>query len=191
MVRLASLNEKLDGTAATGSDAEGWVIRYSSGVRAKVKIAEYVRLHKILTGVNARDVWRALAVSVIGDRIDAKRTAQALNCSAADIEALRKVPDPLGAILENVPDEFDQWVRGICADLQGHADALLGEIESAFEELAPLREDRGAFARAAQALAPEIRAALFLMLDGKELALHIWRTIKPEVTTPFRDDEEG
>lgn len=191
MVRLAALNEKLDGTTATGTDAEGWVLRYASGIRAKVKLAEYVRLHKVLTGVNARDVWRCLAVSVIGDRVDAKRTAQALNCSTADIEALRKIPNPLASILDNVPDEFDAWVRGICADLTAHADALLAEIEDAFEDLAPLREDRGAFARAAQQLDPTVRAAMFLMLDGKELALHIWRTIKPEVSTPFRDDEEG
>lgn len=128
---------------------------------------------------------------LVGDQIEAKRVAQALNCSASEIEAMRQVPDPLAAILDNVPDEFDQWVRGICANLTAHADALLSEIEAAFEELAPLRADRGAFARAAQNLAPEIRAALFLMLDGKDLALHIWRTVKPETTTPFRDDEEG
>ena len=191
LVRLAALNEKLDGTAATGSDAEGWVIRFASGLRAKVKLAEYVRLHKVLTGINARDVWRALAVTVIGDQIEAKRVAQALNCAASEIEAMRQVPDPLAAILDNVPDEFDQWVRGICAQLTEHADALMTEIQGAFEDLAPLREDRGAFARAAQQLAPEIRAALFLMLDGKDLALHIWRTVKPETSTPFRDDEEG
>lgn len=191
LVEMAAANEKLDGTPATGTDAEGWVLRYANGLRVKAKYAEYVRLHKVLTGINARDVWRTLAATIIGDKIDARRTAQALNCSAADIEALRKVPDPLGAILENVPDEFDQWVRGICADLTAHADALLSEIEEAFHDLAHLAEDRGSFARAVQALAPEIRAAMFLKLDGKDLALHIWKTIKPEVTTPFRDDEEG
>jgi len=191
LVQLAAVNEKIDGTAATGSDAEGYVLRFASGVRAKIKFAEYVRLHKVLTGVNARDVWRALAVTVIGDKADAKRTAQALTCSQVEIEAMRTVADPIGSILDNVPDEFDQWVRGICADLTARADTLLAEIEAAFEELLPLAEDRGAFARAAQRLDPAVRAAMFLMLDGKELALHIWRTIKPEVSTPFRDDEEG
>lgn len=191
LVRLAALNEKLDGSAATGSDAEGWVIRYASGVRAKVKLAEYVRLHKVLTGVNARDVWRALAVTVIGEKVDAKRVAQALACSQAEIEAMRRIANPLDSILQNVPDEFDAWVRGICAELTAHADALLAEIEASFEELLPLARDRGAFARAAQRLDPAVRAAMFLMLDGKELALHVWRTVKPETTTPFRGDEEG
>lgn len=191
LARMAAENSHLDGAAATGSDAEGWVIRFDSGARAKIKIAEYVRLHKVLTGINARDVWRALAVTIIDGKIEAKRVAQALNCSAAEIDAMRQVADPLEAILDNVPDEFDAWVRGICAQLTAAADALRGRIEAAFADLLPLRHDRGAFARKAQALAPEIRAALFLMLDGKDLALHIWRTIKPETTTPFRDDEEG
>lgn len=191
LARMAEENTHLDGTSATGSDAEGWVVRFASGARAKIKHSEYTRLHRILTGINARDVWRALAVTVIGNRVDAKRTAQALTCSAAEIEAMRTVADPIGAILDNVPDEFDQWVRGICAELTAHADALLTEIEASFEELLPLAGDRGAFARAAQRLDPAVRAAMFLMLDGKELALHIWRTIKPEVSTPFRDDEEG
>lgn len=191
LVKMAALNEKLDGSAATGSDAEGWVIRYVSGIRAKVKFAEYVRLHKVLTGVNARDIWRALAVTVLGPAADAKRTAQALNCSAADIEALRRVADPLEALLDGVPDEFDAWVRGICADLTEHAAALEAEIEDAFAERAHLRDDRAAFARSAQGLDPAVKAAMFLKLDGKNLDLHIWRNIRPETVTPFREDEEG
>lgn len=191
LVRLAALNEKLDGTAATGSDAEGWVIRFASGVRAKIKLAEYVRLHKVLTGVNARDIWRALAVTVLGPAADPKRTAQALNCAPAEIEAMRQVADPLAAILDNVPDEFDQWVRGICADLTAHVEALEAEIEDAFHDRAHLHTDRGAFARSVATLDPAVRAAMFLRLDGKDLALHLWRNVKPENTTPFRDDEEG
>ncbi|MFI5828784.1 RNA ligase [Streptomyces sp. NPDC051578] len=46
------------GAPATGTDAEGFVLRFASGVRAKAKIAEYVRLHKVLTGVTERDIWR-------------------------------------------------------------------------------------------------------------------------------------
>lgn len=191
LLRLAAENTKLDGTAATGSDAEGWVLRFASGVRAKAKLAEYVRLHHVLTGVNARDIWRALAVTVIGNGADTKRLAQAINCSAAEVDALRKTGAPIEAILKNVPDEFDQWVRGICADLTAHADALYAEIEAAFEERASLREDRAAFARSVSTLDPAVRAAMFLMLDGKDLALHVWRNIKPEVSTPFREDEEG
>jgi hypothetical protein len=36
LLRLAAENKKIDGTRATGTDAEGYVIRFSNGVRAKV-----------------------------------------------------------------------------------------------------------------------------------------------------------
>jgi RNA ligase len=167
------------------------VIRFASGLRAKVKFAEYMRLHKVLTGVNARDIWRALAVTVIGPGVDSKRAAQALGCSTSDLEALQRVPDPLGALVAGVPDEFDVWVRGICAELTDHAEALEAEIEDAFAARAHLRDDRGAFARSVQPLDSAVRAAMFLKLDGKDMTLHVWRTIKPETVTPFREDGDG
>jgi RNA ligase len=191
LVKLAATNEHLDGTAATGSDAEGWVIRFASGLRAKVKFAEYMRLHKVLTGVNARDIWRALAVTVIGPDVDAKRAAQALGCSVGDLEAMRRVSDPLGALVAGVPDEFDAWVRGICAELSEHAEALEAEIEEAYAGRRHLHNDRAAFARSVQQLDSAVKAAMFLKLDGKDVALHIWRAIKPETVTPFREDEDA
>jgi hypothetical protein len=32
---------------------------------------------------------------------------------------------------------------------------------------------------------------MFLVLDGRPLGLHVWRTLKPEGSTPFREDDEG
>ena len=40
---------------------EGFVVRFSSGLRIKVKFDEYVRLHRLITGVNARRIWELLA----------------------------------------------------------------------------------------------------------------------------------
>jgi hypothetical protein len=68
---------------------EGFVIRFQSGLRVKLKFEEYVRLHRILTGVNARTVWEALMEG-----------------------------NSLNEFLEKVPDEFYQWVRKTEADLR-------------------------------------------------------------------------
>jgi RNA ligase len=38
-------------------NSEGYVITYSHGVKVKVKFAEYVRLHRILTGLSPIAVW--------------------------------------------------------------------------------------------------------------------------------------
>lgn len=63
-------------------NAEGFVIRFESGLRLKLKFAEYVRLHHLLTQVNACIIW------------DLLRNNQ-----------------PFDALLEKVPDEFYVWVK--------------------------------------------------------------------------------
>lgn len=76
---LASLEEP---------NREGFVVAFESGVRVKIKFAEYVRLHKIITGVNARMIWEAMRDGV-----------------------------SLDALLDGVPDEIYQWVVSTRKDL--------------------------------------------------------------------------
>jgi len=70
------------------ANAEGFVVRFAGGLRLKMKLAEYVRLHRIMTHVNERVIWELL------------RTNQ-----------------PLEPLLEKVPDEFYLWVKRTRADL--------------------------------------------------------------------------
>lgn len=64
---------------------EGFVIYFPiSNVRIKIKLAEYVRLHKLVTGVSEIAIW----------------------------EHLRDGND-LDDLLEKVPDEFFQWVKKV------------------------------------------------------------------------------
>ena len=184
---------RLDGERSSGMDAEGYVIRYASGVRAKAKISEYVRLHKILTGITERDIWRYAGMQrLVGH--DPKRTAQALGVSAAEITALATAETgPLDAMLQQVPDEFDAWVRSVVADLELRAEELTGAIRVTYDLVAFLANDRGEFARATQKATtdPTVRAAMFHLLDGKPTDLLVWRAIKPAAADPFKNDEEG
>ncbi len=68
---------------------EGFVVAFESGHRVKVKFSEYVRLHKIVTGVNARMIWESLR-----DGVD------------------------LASLLDGVPDEIYDWITATRADLQ-------------------------------------------------------------------------
>jgi RNA ligase len=61
---------------------EGFVVKFASGFRVKVKFEEYIRLHRILTQVSSKTIWEYLSNN----------------------ESLEK-------ILEKVPDEFYHWVR--------------------------------------------------------------------------------
>ena len=66
-----------------GPDEEGYVIRFrASGLLVKAKGDEYVRLHRLLTGLTARGVWEVLSTGA-----------------------------PVLPLLERVPDEFNKWVR--------------------------------------------------------------------------------
>lgn len=68
---------------------EGFVVRFTeSNLRLKIKLDEYVRLHKILTGIHARHIWEYLSQGKSFDEL-----------------------------LNRVPDEFYQWVNATRRDL--------------------------------------------------------------------------
>jgi T4 RnlA family RNA ligase len=71
-------------------NSEGYVVHFpDTGLRFKLKFDEYVRLHKIVTGINAKRVWELLSTNT-----------------------------PFDDILERVPDEFYQWVQKTRLDLK-------------------------------------------------------------------------
>jgi RNA ligase len=192
LLKLTEANTRPDGQPTSGMHAEGYVLRFTSGLRAKAKLAEYVRLHKVLTGITERDIWRYLGMQLAVTQ-PPKLIAKALGCSVAEIEALDAGgKGPLDALLEQVPDEFDAWVRGVAARLERSAEDLAARMVAEYEAIRHLAGDRGEFARAAQRIEhPGLRASMFLMLDKKDAGLHLWRAIKPEAADPFRNDDEG
>ncbi|MFJ9413647.1 RNA ligase [Streptomyces sp. NPDC101227] len=189
LLALAESNQLPGGRAATGTDAEGFVLRFASGVRAKAKLSEYIRLHKVLTGVSERDIWRGHGIQRFAG-LPAKQVAQALGCSASDIE--ESGGRPLDALLEQVPDEFDAWVREVIARIEKDVADRERAIDEAYASLAPLAADRGAFARAAKALPDAaVRPAMFQRLDGRPTELVTYRSVRPETADPFATDEEN
>jgi RNA ligase len=191
LLKLTETNAQPDGSQVSGTAAEGYVLRFASGLRAKAKLAEYVRLHKVLTGITERDIWRYLGMQRFADQ-PPKKLAQALGCAVSEIAALDGGKGPLDALLEQVPDEFDAWVRGVAERLVLAAGDRARDIDTEFGKIAHLGKNRGDFARAAQPITDSgIRAAMFLRLDDRPTDLHVWRAIKPEASDPFKNDEEG
>ncbi|HET6353482.1 RNA ligase [Streptomyces sp.] len=189
LLALAQANQLPGGRTAEGTDAEGFVLRFESGVRAKAKLSEYIRLHKVLTGVTERDIWRSHGIQRFAG-LPAKQLAQALCCSASEIEA--SGGKPLDTLLEQVPDEFDAWVREVIARIEKDVTDRERAIEEGYLSLSHLAGDRGAFARAAKALPDAaVRPALFLRLDGRPTELVTYRSVRPEASDPFKSDEEN
>lgn len=67
------------------SNFEGFVIRYQSGFRVKVKTLEYLRLHKLITGITEKTI----------------------------LEDYLMVGRSVTELCENVPDEFYRWIKGV------------------------------------------------------------------------------
>ena len=111
------INDLAQLRAIREENAEGFVIRFANGLRLKLKFAEYVRLHRLLTQCTARTIWELL------------RNAQ-----------------PFDELLERVPDEFYGWVRRTRGDLTAQFDRIERECERTVELVRdlPTRKEQAA-----------------------------------------------
>src|SRR3990167_3396391 len=145
-------------------NSEGFVIFYpKENVRMKIKFPEYVRLHKIVTGISEIGVW----------------------------EMLRDKSD-FGPLMEKVPDEFFNWLEGVKKDLiekynkiKNHAAAQYGglmmDLGMAME--IPTRKDR-----ALEIKKMDNPSIGFALLDGKDPDKLIWKMIRPHGQRVFKND---
>ena len=49
--------KSIDQTQAELHNHEGFILKWPNGFRLKDKLADYVRLHRIITRVQAKDIW--------------------------------------------------------------------------------------------------------------------------------------
>lgn len=93
------------------NNREGFVVRFKNGFRCKVKFDEYVRLHRIITGVSNIAIWEYLSEGKSFDEL-----------------------------LEKVPDEFYSWVKQTQEILVEEFDNILLECKSVFKEFETRKE---------------------------------------------------
>lgn len=91
------------------ANKEGFVIRFESGLRLKVKFSEYIRLHRLMTQVNARIIWELL-----------------------------KNNDSIEPLLDRVPDEFYVWVKQTCDDFHTRFQAIEQQCRADLEQVKDL-----------------------------------------------------
>lgn len=99
-------------------NAEGVVLYYENGFMCKVKYEEYVRLHRLVTGVNAKTIWEIL-----------------------------KEHGNIQEMLERVPDEFFQWVKFTQEELSWKYEHIRLQCEHvvAYAKKFPTRKEQAAF----------------------------------------------
>ena len=141
-------------------DKEGYVIRFKSGFRMKIKGEEYKRLHRILTNISNRDIWEYL-----------------------------KDNKPFDEILEKVPDEFYDWVSKTADDLVEKYGDIEKKCLMDFHRIQSNTniENRKDFAL--EALKCDYPSILFSMLNHNDYRDMIWKKIYPEYSKPFKKNE--
>ncbi len=87
-------------------NSEGFVIKFQNGFRLKIKFADYVRLHRIMTGISNQMIWEHLKENI-----------------------------PLDSWLEKVPDEFYKWVQHTVGDLQSRYEVIENQCKQDFKVL--------------------------------------------------------
>ena len=160
LVKRYHFTESWDHLKAHNDPArEGYVLVYPDGFRMKVKFEEYVRLHRIITQVSTIDIWEHL-----------------------------KNGEPLDELVEQVPDEFFDWVRETARDLTIRYENIECDYLSYYEEiiLKAGGDDRKAFAEEAKRY--NHPGILFSMLDSRDYSQAIWRMIRPQWSKPFRKE---
>lgn len=157
LTRLAEEGKSWLGKKQIGTEAEGYVIRFTNGVRAKVKLADYLVAHKLFTNTSERTVWEWLATG-----------------------------QDLSTLLAFVPDEFADWVKEVAkALLEVHA-TLVCRITDTYDvirAILPPEPSRKEFAE--MAVKYQSAAALFAMFDGQgqKVSDWVWKQIRPEGQT--------
>jgi RNA ligase len=144
---------------------EGFVIQFDHGLRVKMKFEEYVRLHKILTGVSTKTIWELL------------RNHQ-----------------PVDQIIDKVPDEFYDWFTAKMRELKREHSAIDLACKIILSNLPDLTnaEECGILAEVAKAIQKhEYRSVLFAMWRGKPYEDIIWKMIRPKYSQPFKDTEDA
>jgi RNA ligase len=134
---------------------EGFVLKFKSGFRLKVKLPEYVRLHRIITNISTVDVWEYLSEN-----------------------------RPFEEFLENVPDEFYDWVKNIKADLEASFNAIEAECKAVFREF----DDRKTAAE--YYLQQKYPMILFKMMDNRKYEHIIWKLIRPKFQKTFNRENQ-
>ena len=148
----------IENHSVSRDNSEGVVLYFSSGFMVKVKYDEYIRLHRLVTGVTKRRIWDLLR-----------------NNESVD------------ELLERVPEEFEKWVRDSINDLEKQYAEMKQNAENVLLRVASMN-NRKEQAIYINTYPRELRPIVFAMLDQKSIEPIIWKLLKPKHEVPFKEE---
>lgn len=158
MVEVSNLDElaKLD-----EPNSEGFVVYFpQANERLKIKFPEYVRLHKLVTGVSEIAIWEHL--------FEGKEFSD---------------------LLSKVPDEFFRWVQSVTERLLMEFHDIEADAELAVLSVAHMKTRREQ-AEWIMKNAKHLSGPIFFLLDDQvdRAEKAIWRMIRPKGKSQFKVD---
>lgn len=148
-----NLREALEATPREG--AEGLCIRYLDEPKiVKFKQEDYIRLHRIVTGLSERSVWEHMM-------------------GGGSLEDL----------LAPLPDELHAWAKeayeGISLEVDRIFERATDIYATVLQEVSPVDAPRKEYARHFKDYLPPFPSLLFMLYDGKDIRPAILKTLKP------------
>lgn len=134
---------------------EGMVI-YRNNAMMKIKQADYVELHRLVTGLNEKTVWQWL-----------------------------KDDKPLDDLIRELPEEFEPWINDTAVKLYKQAQAIHTAVDDEFLAIYnPIFDEKMARKDFAfKAMRSEYSGLLFMRYDLKNTWPKIWEMVKPKGDT--------
>lgn len=128
---------------------EGYIIRSGRNI-VKLKQSDYLIAHRVVTNLSPKFVWERLAA---GDSVE--------------------------KICDGIPDEFYHYVKELATPILSEFDKVKQECYDCFNKITERvgSNDRKMFALES-ANYPH-RAAMFSLLDGKDIDGYVWKRVKP------------
>lgn len=131
---------------------EGYVIRFESGLRVKVKFDEYIRLHKIVTDMNEKRVWELMKTNN------------------------GNLPEEF---LKEVPDEFYKWIQSVKQKLLADFDSKRKECLLHYHSITFENKSQSRKEFAQKALFTPYPTIMFALLDNRNINFFVWDLVKP------------
>lgn len=147
-----SLNYFLEEKQAPSKNREGYVLKFSDGSRVKIKYAEYIQLHKLVTKINKHYVWETLK-----------------NTTSIDLELL---PDEVFNQIKIWDSELREQYRLLCAYIQSIYDEMVLMDFNTRKDIANWILSNH----------PRYAKLLFCLADKKDITGLLWDYIEPKLS---------
>ena len=144
-------------------NAEGIVVWFDRHRAVKIKQLDYVELHRIVSSLSVKEVWRQLRAGTFDD------------------------------FAAGLPDEFHGWARSTAEARRLAFDLIRGAATLWTDRLRALalgsRKEQAFWVQAN--VPPDARGLVFSLLDGRDISDAVWRQVEPKGNEPMRQMSEA